>query len=112
MAGPATKHFIHQRATALIQIPLVIWLVISLVRHAGDSRAEFMVWLSQPINAALLTTFVLSVGYHMYLGMGEVIDDYIHSKGTRTALSALNAAFALACVLGSLFSIITITLIA
>lgn len=111
MASHATKHFVMQRFTAIIQVPLVLWLVVSIIQQAGASREEFMAWLADPLTAGLMILFFLSVCFHMHLGMGEVIDDYIHKKHSRAILMMLNRLYAL--VLGSLglFSVIAITLI-
>lgn len=111
MASHATKHFVMQRFTAMIQVPLVIWLVISIMRHARDSHDAFMIWVGEPLTAGLMILFVMSVCYHMHLGMGEVIDDYIHKKGTRSGLSLLNKLFALGLGVVAIYSIIAITLI-
>lgn len=111
MASKATKHFIMQRFTAMIQVPLVLWLVFSLVRHAGDTREEILQWLGDPLTAGLMILFILSILYHMQLGMGEVIDDYIHKKKTRSTLMLLNVLFALILGAVGVFSVIAITLI-
>lgn len=111
MANQATKHFTHQRFTAMIQVPLVIWFLISVIRNAGASRAEFMAWAGEPLTAGLLVIFILSIFYHMRLGMTEVIEDYIHKKGTRSSLMTLNTVFALLLGTVAIFSIISITLI-
>ncbi len=111
MASHATKHFVMQRFTAMIQVPLVIWLIISIIGHAGDSRDEFMAWVGEPLTAGLMILFVLSICYHMHLGMGEVIEDYIHKKSSRSALDLLNKLFALTLGVIAVFSIIAMTLI-
>ena len=111
MASSATRHFVMQRFTAMLQVPLVIWLVISVLRHARDSHAQFMTWMGEPLTAFLMVLFILSVFFHMHLGMDEIIEDYIHKPGTRSLLRLANRLFAL--VLGGVafFSIIAITLI-
>jgi succinate dehydrogenase / fumarate reductase membrane anchor subunit len=111
MAHGATKHFVLQRFTALIQVPLVIWLVISVLRHAGDTHAEFMQWIGRPLTAGLMILFLISVAYHMRIGMGEVIADYIHKRSTNSALGMLNTVIALVLSVAAVFSVIAITLI-
>ncbi|WOI53199.1 succinate dehydrogenase, hydrophobic membrane anchor protein [Parvularcula sp. LCG005] len=117
MSSNATQHFVLQRFTAMIQIPLVVWLVISLLRHAGDSRADMVAWLGRPgllglpLTAILLGLFLVSVGYHMHLGMNDIIDDYIHKKGTRGLLHTVNILFALGMAGAGLLSIISILIV-
>lgn len=112
MASHATRHFVLQRATAIIQIPLVIWLAFSIVQHAGDSHAEIMAWLSSLVPAVLISVFILSITFHMHLGMNEVIDDYIHKKPSRSLFSRLNMLFALIVASIGIFSMIAIMFIA
>lgn len=111
MSANPTKHFLHQRFTAMIQIPLVIWLIFGIVQNAGASRAEFMAWVGEPLTSFLMVSFILSIFYHMHLGMSEVIDDYIQKPSGRKALSMLSAVFTLALGALAIFSIISITLI-
>lgn len=111
MANKATKHFTHQRFTAMILVPLVVWFVISIIRMVGASHAEFVTWASEPLTSLLLVVFILSLFYHMRLGMDEVIEDYIHTPSSRSKLLMLNKVFTIAVGAVALFSIISITLI-
>jgi succinate dehydrogenase / fumarate reductase membrane anchor subunit len=112
MASKATNHFIMQRLTAMIQVPLVLWLAFSLALHAGDSHAEFMAWLSRPLTAALLIVFLLSIAYHFRLGLGEIVDDYVHKASALKLSQGLVQLYALAIAAIAVFSVIAITLIA
>ena len=112
MASKATQHFVMQRLTAIIQVPLVIWLTISVVAHARDTHLEFMDWVSRPITAVLLIVTILSFAYHARLGLGEVVDDYVHDRKALTLSQGLVIAYAAAIAVVSLFSVIAITLIA
>lgn len=110
MASKATNHFVLQRLTAMIQVPLVIWLTISVVAHARDTHFVFVEWVSRPITAVLLIVFALSVSYHARLGLGEVADDYVHeAPRLRTSQGAIIAYAALLAVL-AIGSVIVITL--
>ncbi|MBB4658108.1 succinate dehydrogenase, hydrophobic membrane anchor protein [Parvularcula dongshanensis] len=112
MASKATSHFVMQRLTAMIQVPLVIWLAISTVAHARDTHAEFMDWVASPVTAVLLIVLILSISYHFRLGLGEVADDYVHEGGRLKLTQGLIVAYAAVIAVVSLFSVIAITLIA
>lgn len=112
MASAATKHFIRQRFTALIQVPLTVFLVVSVIQHAGASREEILGWVATPWVAALLVAWFLSVPLHMSIGIGDVIDDYLHAKGSRSLMHLLNSIYALLIGVAGVFSVIAITLIA
>ena len=112
MASKATSHFVMQRLTAIIQVPLVIWLTISVVAHARDTHFEFMDWVSRPITTILLLVTILSIAYHARLGLGEVADDYVHDAKSNRLSQGLIMLYAGALAAIALFSVIAITLIA
>lgn len=112
MASSSTKHFIRQRTTAMIQVPLSIWLIVSILSHAGDTRTEMLTFVSTWYNAALFVLFFLSVPLHMSLGIGEVIDDYLHGKGLKSLSHMLNSVYALVIGTVGIVSVIAVTLIA
>ena len=79
----ATSIYIRQRVTGLLLIPLAIWFSF-IVRHlfliTSDHSDVIRDILDSPSQ---LTAFVLfaSFGlYHGYLGLSNIIDDYVHCK--------------------------------
>ena len=97
-AHEGVHHWWGQRLSALALIPLGLWLVISLVGHAGADRAAIVQWLGAPFTLGALALTLIAVFYHAVLGLQVVIEDYIHVKGAKFALVILIqfAAFALA----------------
>ncbi len=79
-AKSGTHHWIHQRLTAVANIPLVLWLVWSICTHDFTSYLVFDGWISQPVNAILLILFVISAFYHAVLGTQVVVEDYVHNE--------------------------------
>ena len=79
-AKEGTEHWFMQRVTAISNIPLVLWFVFSIINLKGASHAEFTGWLSEPINAILMTLVVISTFYHAKLGTQVVTEDYIHCE--------------------------------
>lgn len=112
MASSATKHFIRQRTTALVQFILSIWLVISVLTLIGADREAMLTWVSQWWNTALLVVWFLSVPLHMSIGIGDIIDDYIHKKGSRSGFSLLNSLYAFAIGIAGVVSVMAIAFIA
>lgn len=80
-AHEGMRHWLHQRVTAVVNIPLMLWLVWSVVNMPGLDHATFTAWLGQPVNAVLMILAVLSVFYHASLGLQVVYEDYLHHKG-------------------------------
>ena len=88
-----TGTFMVQRLTALANIPLIgffIWLVVSL---AGADRARMVEVISHPLVAILTVVLLVSALVHMRIGMGEIIEDYVHEKRLKSLSMLLNTVF-------------------
>lgn len=108
-AQHGSHHWLQARLTALGNLLLVGFLVVSLLRlNLGDFAAVHR-WASQPMVALALILLVVSVFVHLRLGLQVLIEDYVHGEATRLlALVALNF-FAIG---GAAFGIFTIARIA
>ena len=83
--GPAkdgTHHFWHQRLTALLQIPLVLWLAFSLASLPTD-HATLVGWIEQPMVTVFLSILIASIFYHAKMGLQVIIEDYISNHAQR-----------------------------
>jgi succinate dehydrogenase / fumarate reductase membrane anchor subunit len=76
-----TRHFIHQRVTAVLLALLGGWFVISLLQIESMTYLDVTRFIARPVNAALLALLSLSLSYHSHLGVQVVIDDYVHAHG-------------------------------
>ena len=91
-AKSGTDHFWQQRATAVANVPLMVFMVGFVVCHLGASRAEVIASLHHPVIALLLIMGLASAFWHMRLGLQVVIEDYLHSHLTKFSALALNIA--------------------
>lgn len=107
MSKKGTSTFVMQRASAVILLPFVIWFLWSLAAHAGDSFIEMVAWLKSPFNKIMFGGFVTIGAFHMRIGLGEVIDDYLQG-GLRSTASLLNLLGALSVVALTWFSLASI----
>jgi len=103
-----TGTFIRQRLTAIANVPLIlffIWLVVTL---AGADRAQMADTLSNPFVAILTVLLLISVLVHMRIGMGEVIEDYVHEPRLHALAMTLNTIFTVAVGLAVLVSVLVL----
>ncbi len=82
-AKDGTHHFWHQRLTALLLIPLVLWVGFSLAALPVD-HATLVSWVQQPSVTVLLVLLIFATFYHAKLGLQVVIEDYVSSHARRT----------------------------
>jgi succinate dehydrogenase / fumarate reductase, membrane anchor subunit len=109
-AKSGTGHFFLQRITALANVVLAIAFVIIIANMQGATHAQMLATMSQPLVALLLLLFVLSGVIHMRLGMQVIIEDYVHSEGTKIALLIGNTFFAILVGAASVFAILKMAL--
>ena len=79
-----THHFIVQRASAVILIPLVLYFVYAILAlvAAKDFYAVTQ-WFANPFHAGLMLAFMLTGFYHAALGVQVVIEDYVHCEKSK-----------------------------
>lgn len=85
-AKDGTMHWWMQRVTAVLLVPLSLWLMFCALPMLGAGYADARVWLAQPLNAFLILALALTVIYHALLGVQVVIEDYIHTRWVEVVL--------------------------
>jgi succinate dehydrogenase / fumarate reductase, membrane anchor subunit len=105
-AKSGTGHFFSQRVTALANVPLAIAFIIILISFQGASHAQMLITMKNPLIAILLLLFVVSGVIHMRLGMQVIIEDYIHSEGTKIVMLIANTFFSIIIATASIFAIL------
>lgn len=90
-AKTGVHHWVVQRVTALANLGLVGWLVFSLTRLPVFDHAALINWLSSPLVAVPMMLMIVSIFWHMRLGLQVLIEDYLHNEATKIfALMLLN----------------------
>lgn len=93
-AKEGTEHFWLQRLTAVANIPLILFFIITLVALNGADHATVIAYLGSPFICALMLLVILSVVIHMRLGMQIIIEDYVHGDLMKVGLVMANTFFA------------------
>lgn len=91
-AKDGVGHWYGQRASAVLLVFLLGWLIYSAVSLSGGGYAESKAFISHPVNAALLGVLLIAVLYHAMLGLQVVIEDYVHQPVAEIVLYFLTRA--------------------
>ena len=105
-ARRGSKTGLAERLTARARVPLSLWFVASVVRLEGATRADMIDWLHSPVALVLMLCLIVSVFWHMELGLRVVIEDYVHSSLLRIPMLVLQRGLcivaAVLCVIAAL----------
>ena len=75
-----------QRLTAVVMAVYTLGLLICLVMHAPASYAEWKSIFSGTFVRLATMLFFVALLYHAWVGMRDILMDYIHATGMRLAL--------------------------
>ena len=104
-ARSGTHHWMAQRFTAISNILLVGWLVVSLVVLPSHDYAAVTGWLGQPIVAVPMMLMIVSVFYHIRLGLQVAIEDYVHDAGLPFAVLLILTFYVIGAAALGLFAV-------
>ena len=107
-AKSGTEHWWRQRVTAISNLALMTWFVVSLVRLPILDYATVVAWIQQPLTAVPLLLMIASVFYHFRLGVQVMIEDYADAEGNKVLQVLLLNFFALALGFTAAFCVLKI----
>lgn len=103
-------HWVLHRMTAVGNLLLMPWLLISLVRLPTYDFTTVTAWLAQPMAAVPMMLLVISVFWHFRIGLQVVIEDYVHEEGLKFASLTALTFYTLGAAAFALFAIAKIAL--
>jgi succinate dehydrogenase / fumarate reductase membrane anchor subunit len=110
--GPAhsgTAHFWYQRVTSVAGIPLTIALLLIITALLGRTHAAVVQILGSPIVAVIVLLFIINTTYHMWVGMQEIILDYVHEDKWKFLSLMANTFFVCGVSLASVYAILKLS---
>jgi len=109
-AKQGVGHWWMQRLTAVALVPLLLWLVASLIAHVGADHETVVAWMRSPVVAVGLLLLVGALFHHGQLGVQVVIEDYVHHEGLKiVSLVAVKFA-ALTLAVAAAFAVLSVAL--
>ncbi len=108
-AKSGTDDFIRQRLTAIANIPLTIGVVLIIISVIGRNHAAAAQILGSTPVAIVMLLFIISIFYHMRIGMQAIIEDYVHEERAKYALLILNTFFTIAAGFSAIYAILKLS---
>lgn len=104
-AQEGAHHWIVQRVTAVSNLLLILWLVFSLIRLPQYGHELMIEWLSSPLVAVPMILMLVSIFWHLRIGLQVMLEDYVQDHGTRFGLIILLNFFAIGGAALGIFSV-------
>jgi len=109
-AKDGTSHWWGQRVSAVAVLLLGLWFAFMLATMDSFSHAAAVTFVGTPLNSLLLLLLVAAMGYHSYLGVQVVIEDYVHAPGLKLVSLILSRFVHIFCAVAAVFAILKIGL--
>ena len=109
-AHHGAHHWLVQRFTAIGNVVLSLFLVVSIALLPNYSYQTMSEWAGSPIPATAIALLIVSVFWHARLGLQVLVEDYVHEAGTKFGVLALLNLFAIGGAAFGLFSIARLAL--
>ncbi|PPR27055.1 MAG: hypothetical protein CFH34_00522 [Alphaproteobacteria bacterium MarineAlpha9_Bin4] len=101
----ALKHWITQKVSALVLVPLLFWFLFIFKDFVYKDYNNKILWFQDIKNSSLLALFLLVALFHLRLGLTVVVEDYIHNIKIKNMLLS---SVSILCLLLSVFTVIVV----
>lgn len=105
-AASGSRHWWHQRFTAIMLVILTIWLFFFSWQLRNQDLIEVIEVIKNPYNVIMLSIFTLAGFYHAALGMQVVIEDYVTCRAYRLIMLLTVQIFSIVTAISFLVAIL------
>ena len=105
-AKSGTEHWWAERVSSIAAIPLTVFFILFVLTHIGATRADLVMSLKNPLVAILMALTVITMLWHMRMGLQVVIEDYVHGAAAKYTALLLNTFFTAALGVAALYAIL------
>ena len=86
------RAFVLQRVSALALLACLAAAALRIAIGAPVTAAQWQAWAAQPLGAALLLLAAAALLAHAWVGVRDVVLDYVHPLALRLGVLAIAAA--------------------
>lgn len=85
------RDWLLQRLTAVYLGIFLVYLLLHFLLQPQHSYQQWHDWVTQPVMIIAIAVFILALLVHGWVGMRDVVLDYVHATGLRLAVLSLIA---------------------
>ena len=86
------RAFVLQRVSALVLLACLVAAALRVAIGVPVTAAQWQAWAAQPLGAALLLLAAAALIAHAWVGVRDVVLDYVHPLALRLCVLAAAAA--------------------
>ena len=90
-----TRKWILHRVSAIILVPLYVWLFFSLIALSTKNYSEAIYFFKNPLFAILTIIVFFVAFFHVKISLSEIFEDYIHDKKIKDVANLLVLIFSI-----------------
>jgi len=83
------RPWVIQRVSAVYIVLFILYAVLSYYSASAVSYQAWNSWLYHPFNTTVVGIFVIALIFHAWIGMRDVVLDYVHNIMLRIFILAL-----------------------
>lgn len=91
------RDWLLQRLTAVYLGFFLVYLLVHFLLQPQHSFQQWHDWVTQPAMIIAAVLFILALLVHGWVGMRDVVLDYVHAVGLRLTILSLIALALIAC---------------
>ena len=95
-----TKKWVLHRISAIILVPLYVWLFFSLIALSTKNYSEAIYFFESPLFTILAIIVFFVAFFHAKISLGEIFEDYIQDEKIKNVANLL--AFLLSIIIPSI----------
>ncbi|CAM80792.1 succinate dehydrogenase, hydrophobic membrane anchor protein [Orientia tsutsugamushi] len=100
------QHWRYQRLSAILMLPLLVWLVFFGKAIVQKSPVELVELVKYPYNVLMIILLLITMFFHAAIGLKVIIEDYVNNLAVRYLLIVLVQCFTFVTVVAGIISII------
>ena len=90
-----TRKWILHSVSAIILVPLYVWLFFSLIALSTKNYSEAIYFFESPLFTILTIIVFFVAFFHAKISLSEIFEDYIHDKKIKDVANLLVSIFSI-----------------